>query len=135
MTTLYLKRYFEPSLFLKKGIVLIDNCKYCDLNRSGYVSLPEGSFLLKIRIFPNFYSNTLLITEKDEGKVISIKGALSRNILHKYIYYILLLSLISYTITKSEYLILPAVFSAILSSYLHFVNYRKRENYLKIEEE
>lgn len=122
MITIKFDRAREPLFFLKKCIILVDDCKYSEIERYKEVSLPKGSYLIKVRIFPNYYSNTLLISELDNGKTIHIEGFFGR---HKFLNIFLslwVMTLATWAFSSYDFLLFPVLIPAVfvLGYYLYF---------------
>jgi len=128
MTILKFKKVIEPLFFLKKCIILIDDCKYGEVYFTKDISFPSGTYLIKIRILPNTYSNTSLITDNDTGKTISIEGFFGR---HRYLFVLLYLWLLVFSIWiffNSEILTIlvttPSVF--LLGYFFYFTKFPEK---------
>lgn len=128
MITIKFERAPEPLFFLKKSIILVDDCKFSEMERYKEVSLPKGSYLVQIRIMPNYYSNTLLINELDYGKTIHIEGFFGR---HKFL--TILLSIWAFVLAMWAFLnydfllfpvLIPSIF--ILGYYFYFSKYPQK---------
>lgn len=128
MINLKFERAREPLFFLKRCIILVDDCKFSEMERYKEVSLPKGSYLVQIRIMPNYYSNTLLINELDHGKTIHIEGFFGR---HKFL--TILLSIWAFVLAMWAFLnydfllfpvLIPTIF--ILGYYLYFSKFPQK---------
>lgn len=132
MINLKFERAREPLFFLKKCIILVDDCKFTEMERYKEVSLPKGSYLVQIRILPKYYSNTLLINELDHGKTIHIAGFFGR---HKFLNILLSIwafLLATWAFLQYDFLSIPVLIGSafILGYYLYFEKFP--QNALKI---
>ncbi|MGE5382998.1 MAG: hypothetical protein ACM3PX_06195 [Omnitrophica WOR_2 bacterium] len=86
MTSLHIRKPFELFFLFKDTFLLLDGCKYCHIKNNSVIELPTGTYLLQVRVMPVFYSNTIIVNEKDTDKTLVIKG-----FIHQKWYMILLL--------------------------------------------
>ena len=133
MINLKFDRAREPLFFLKKCIILVDDCKYTEMELYKEVSLPKGSYLVQIRILPKYYSNTLLINELDNGRTIHIEGFFGR---HKFLTILLSIwafLLATWAFLHYDFLSFPVLIGSafILGYYLYFSKFPHKA--IKIE--
>lgn len=108
-------RNFEPLHIFKKAIIIIDGCTYGDVLHKKNISLPDGAYLLQIKILPRFYSNTLMINEADNERTIYIESGLNRNLYLKAISIVWACTVLAKVIMNWDFLNIPLV---VLSLYL-----------------
>ena len=123
---------FEPLHILKTSIIIVDGCTYAEMKHKKKIQLPDGTYLIQIKILPHFYSNTIMVNECDNEKTIFIESGLNRNIYLKIFSVIwACLVFVKFT-TKWEFLNIPIIILSflLLGSLLYFT--KNVQNAIKI---
>ncbi len=132
MIRLKLVRRFDPLSYFKDLQIIVDGCLFDCKDSSNEINLPDGTYLIQAKLSPGYLSNTIIVTERDDGKTILIYTGIRQWMLLTIAFILWIITLVFKVLTNLNIFELPLlILSAILLVSFFFLS-KNRQIGIKI---